>query len=209
MKKLSKTLPIACFFIAIMFYSCSDHNDEQSIVDKNTKVISKLKIKQNQYSFNNDLVIRQTESKEYTIIMLGNNIESFTEAIILQHEKNSIIGLPSVLENAHVQINNSNIIIESSSKKGYSFTTSESDNSLSIIGLIQFKSPHNNPTSFKTIQSQLLTASKGNCDSGGEGSSACSAESPGPFGSCSVTCREGYYACCNDGSNKCKCYPIE
>lgn len=45
------------------------------------------------------------------------------------------------------------------------------------------------------------------CHSGGVGSTSCSAESGslGGGGSCSVTCSAGYYACCDDTKNECKC----
>jgi hypothetical protein len=46
------------------------------------------------------------------------------------------------------------------------------------------------------------------CDSGGEGSSGCSTESSTiGSASCSVTCRDGYYACC-DKDNICRCIKI-
>jgi len=51
------------------------------------------------------------------------------------------------------------------------------------------------------------TPKKITCHSGGPGSTSCSAESGslGGGGSCSVTCSSGYYACCDDTKNECKC----
>lgn len=45
------------------------------------------------------------------------------------------------------------------------------------------------------------------CYSGGSGTSECSAEGTvlGGGGSCSVKCNSGFYACCDDTVNKCKC----
>ena len=40
-----------------------------------------------------------------------------------------------------------------------------------------------------------------NCQSGGPGATACSTGS----GGCSVTCSTGYYACCDQSSNNCRC----
>ena len=46
------------------------------------------------------------------------------------------------------------------------------------------------------------------CNSGGPGSSSCSASfSFLQFStSCDVTCNSGYYACCNNYENKCQCF---
>lgn len=54
------------------------------------------------------------------------------------------------------------------------------------------------------------TTNKITCHSGGPGSTSCSAEAGtlGGGGSCSVTCSTGYYACCDDTKNECKCVKI-
>lgn len=44
------------------------------------------------------------------------------------------------------------------------------------------------------------------CSSGGEGATSCQIEDV--FSGCSVSCGSGYYACCNSGSNNCKCVSI-
>jgi hypothetical protein len=47
------------------------------------------------------------------------------------------------------------------------------------------------------------------CDSGGAGSSECSTDggAAGFGASCSVKCNKGYYSCCNDNLNECRCRP--
>ncbi|HJZ40037.1 MAG TPA: hypothetical protein VJ203_06705 [Bacteroidales bacterium] len=42
-----------------------------------------------------------------------------------------------------------------------------------------------------------------NCSSGGPGSSSCSIEDV--WSGCSVSCKDGYYACCESGKNVCRC----
>mgnify|MGYP001489806812 CR=1 FL=1 len=55
------------------------------------------------------------------------------------------------------------------------------------------------------INGQQVMKGDISCDSGGEGASSCSTDSS-PIGSagCSVTCKDGYYACC-DKDNICRC----
>ena len=45
------------------------------------------------------------------------------------------------------------------------------------------------------------------CDSGGIGSESCSAKSSNPIGGveCSVKCKTGYYACCENSTTNCTC----
>ncbi|MDX1627474.1 MAG: hypothetical protein R3345_02175 [Fulvivirga sp.] len=58
--------------------------------------------------------------------------------------------------------------------------------------------------SYKDFKNNRQTAKVlSDCTSGGEGSSSCSIDEP--FNSCSVTCREGYYACCDSSTTTCTC----
>lgn len=43
------------------------------------------------------------------------------------------------------------------------------------------------------------------CTSGGPGATDCSIDEP--FGGCSVSCAEGYYACCKSSTTQCICVP--
>lgn len=48
------------------------------------------------------------------------------------------------------------------------------------------------------------------CDSGGPGSTSCSSETTiGPLTTkCDVSCGTGFYSCCDDGTNNCKCIAV-
>jgi hypothetical protein len=67
----------------------------------------------------------------------------------------------------------------------------------------------NNPTTLMDVVSvNGIQSNKLNCHSGGKGSTECSTESA-IGGSCSVKCGNGYYSCCDDTRNECRCQPIK
>lgn len=65
--------------------------------------------------------------------------------------------------------------------------------------LIQLCSVFTIVVGLTSVPSQDAYASGGGCTAGGEGASYCS------IGACSVTCRAGYYACCNAAIPSCYC----
>lgn len=58
---------------------------------------------------------------------------------------------------------------------------------------------YNSPTLQKQVPQIVDSDGKGKCNHGGEGSTSCSITNSG-YGSCSVSCGTGYYACCVKGS---------
>jgi hypothetical protein len=75
----------------------------------------------------------------------------------------------------------------------------ESDDPFST--LLKYRNIKNNNGKSEELQLDGLLAT---CGQGGEGATSCSIG--GDYG-CSVSCKAGYYACCNSGllSNSCKC----
>lgn len=70
--------------------------------------------------------------------------------------------------------------------------------------------PTDNPITlhdYLLFNGERVTSSPGGCDSGGVGSSECSTDGGvvGGGANCSVKCNRGYYSCCNDMRNECRC----
>jgi hypothetical protein len=91
---------------------------------------------------------------------------------------------------------------------GYSLQRSGGGWEMSVAGLRAGEAqgfpcgPRGLPASFATVAGLSFNR----CSAGGEGATQCSIEIAG--GSCSVSCGNGYYACCNVLGG-CKCNPTE
>ena len=61
------------------------------------------------------------------------------------------------------------------------------------------------------LNGKSVSINSNKCDSGGQGSTGCSTDGGIASGgsSCSVTCGSGYYACCMDAVNECRCQPTK
>lgn len=85
---------------------------------------------------------------------------------------------------------------------GYGIYHMKNDFTLNVISNGNFDDVIKTPKLFNAPSSQTM-----NCTSGGVGANECSISSGTALStvSCSVSCKDGYYACCDDNIGKCKC----
>lgn len=168
----------------------------------------------NAQSINNKITIIDIQGQELLFLVNVTN-GKFKELYALQYQQQNFNFL-----NTHHQFNllsaNENDIVISTETSVLHFTKNELPNAYNGFGIYHMK----NDFSLNVISNgnfddvikapKLMNAPSSHpttCTSGGVGASDCSVSSGTALStvSCSVSCKDGYYACCDDNIGKCKC----
>lgn len=170
------------------------------------------------------------QSNTMKVVRVGNQIGFlfsdnegvYNDNFIFQYETKdeSFIDKPTIetIQNVKYLFNNKSLIISfNNTIKTYTIADIKGDGVFNGFGLAHrvgkfiLHDIQNQKSIFEiiTVVGTNSTSRTLNCHSGGTGSNSCSIESPIIGGSCSVSCNEGYYACCDQSKNECGCVEIK
>lgn len=205
MKTIQKSILFCCVFSLLFMSSCS--SDNEGIETLNSESIDSKEIVFNKkMPVQADVKFHQHDEGNL-IISLNEREKKVYNYFVIQHE-NKIDN--SKLTNGIYNIKlNSNYLSLDNSDKSIIFTLDDKKLADLVNNKAQYISVYGISKRFSGEKELSIAQMKFGgitCHSGGEGASECSAESGSPMsGNCSVSCRNGYYACCDDTRNECKC----
>lgn len=149
------------------------------------------------------------------LFLLNVNDGKFNELYALQYQNQNFDFLVSHNNFKLISSNKNEIVISSESSifhftknelsnayNGYGIYHMTNDFTLNIVANGNFDDLIKVPKLMNAPSTQSMT-----CTSGGVGANECSISSGTALStvSCSVSCKDGYYACCDDNIGKCKC----
>jgi hypothetical protein len=198
--------------ITLMIFSCNDKNEvlkSNNLTEKQNEIV----LRESATSTEIDVKFHHNHTNELLITLNQKNNE-FKNYFIVQSETRFKRDL-FINDSYSIVLNSNNLILSNNSRhiiftlndeKLNNYNNNKTTNYISVYGISKrFSGDVVLNLDEKNKRQGELT-----CHSGGEGASECSSESGSPLGgNCSVSCREGYYACCDDTKNECKCKPLE
>lgn len=165
------------------------------------------------------VTVYDVKGKEAGIFINMNDKNEFDEMFLFQYE-NIDLSILKKYKNITLIESNKNFIKLSCDEVIYQLSlnselNSEDVNYINGYGLSYRTGEYSlklieNPENISEIlllNGKSVSTNVNKCDSGGQGSTACSTDGgvAGGGASCSVTCGSGYYSCCMDAANECRC----